>query len=425
MANTLIAESKLQFYPTSPLETYRMLPFVGNLVTNSAHVTFKASATKEEQDKLYDEVLDSSATPTNAYYDYFLKKGRVDVIKDAYQIKVGSKKGDLVVADLFAGEGKWLETFKTFLPYTEESGNVVCVANEIEKGRYNKIKNNPYIDNCYNSAFEDLELPKKFISIMLFNPPYGETNGERNVRRYLRMILERELMVDSGLLIGVIRKDDIEDCMDLFGQYFWTWQLYRTDEEEYNKWGQYVYIGTLKNYPYDLKTLIGIRDLERDMNKIKKMLDENIEFKPDMYSNYGVVPKVRWNVIKNNIKIIKNQDKYISKDDSTWKWIKDLTELKDLSQEKITLPKSPKIGEIANIISSGMINGELDLEDKAKHIVVGGVKDLEKQESETVENDKGEKIIETKTIRYSEPYLNLLVNQNGKLTIKELGGNNE
>ena len=96
-----------------------------------------------------------------------------------------------------------------------------------------------------------------------------------------------------------------------------------------------------------------------------------------------------------------------------------------MSQEKITLPKSPKIGEIANIISSGMINGELDLEDKAKHIVVGGVKDLEKQESETIENDKGEKIIETKTIRYSEPYLNLLVNQNGKLTIKELGGNNE
>ena len=40
---------------------------------------------------------------------------------------------------------------------------------------------------------------------------------------------------------------------------------------------------------------------------------------PSMYSNYGVVPKVRWNVIKNNIKIIKNQDKYISKDDSTWK----------------------------------------------------------------------------------------------------------
>lgn len=424
MANTLIAESKLQFYPTSPLETYRMLPFIGQLQTSMSKYIFELTATEEEKREFEDSILNNNVSFPHFYYDYFLKKDRVKTLQEEFKIKVGSKEGDLVIADLFAGEGKWLETFKTFLPYTEDSGNVVCVANEIEKGRYNKIKNNPYIDDCYNSAFEDLELPKKSISIMLFNPPYGETNGERNVRRYLRMILERELMVNGGLLIGVLRKDDIEDCIDLFGQYFWTWQLYRTDEKEYDKWGQYVYIGTLKNYPYDLKTPIGIRDLERDMNKIKKMLDENVEFNPSMYSNYGVVPKVRWNIIKNNIKIIKNQDKYISKDDSTWKWIRDLTELKDLSQEKITLPKSPKIGEIANIIASGMINGELDLNGKGKHIVVGGVKDLERVETETAENNKGEKIIETKTIRYSEPYLNLLVNQNGKLTVKELGGSN-
>jgi hypothetical protein len=424
LANTLIAESKLQFYPTSEIETYRMLPFIGQLQTSMSKYIFELIATEEEKREFEDSILSNGTSFPHFYYDYFLKKGRVKTLQKEFKIKVGSKEGDLVIADLFAGEGKWLETFKTFLPYTEDSGNVVCIANEIEKGRYNKIKNNPHIDDCYNSAFEDLELPKKSISIMLFNPPYGETNGERNVRRYLRMILERELMVGGGLLIGVIRKDDIEDCMDLFGQYFWTWQLYRTDEEEYKKWGQYVYVGTLKNYPYDLKTPVGVKDLERDMNKIKKMLEENTNFQPYMYSNYGNgISKTRWNIVKNNVKIIKDKEKYQSKPDEVLKWIKDITELKDLSQEKITLPKPPKTGEIANIIASGMINGELDLNGKGKHIVVGGVKDLERVETETTENNKGEKIIETKTIRYNEPYLNLLVNQNGKLMVKELGGN--
>ena len=128
------------------------------------------------------------------------------------------------------------------------------------------------------------------------------------------------------------------------------------------------------------------------MNKIKKLFNKQLEFSFTMYPSYGVaVPAVEWDILKNNVKIIKNKDKYISKPDKVLKWIKNITELKDLSCEQIVLPKEPKVGEIANIISSGMINGELSLGNQAKHIVVGGVKNLEKKETNIKKNDKGRK----------------------------------
>ena len=190
MSNTLVAESKLQFYPTSELETYRILPFVGTLSDNGyAKYEFDRIASKKDKDIIIDQVLNSHNSFTNAYYSYFLDKQKYDLIKDLFKYEIKSKnKWKIVVADLFAGEGKWLETFKSFIPL--ETNNIITIANEIEKNRFNKIKKSKYIDECYNSAFEDLELPKRSISIMLFNPPYGESNGERNVRRYLKMILE-------------------------------------------------------------------------------------------------------------------------------------------------------------------------------------------------------------------------------------------
>lgn len=422
MANTLIAESKLQFYPTSPYETFRMLPFVGYLKMSSyAKMVIEDTATPEERDQIVQQILDRDGSPSGVYYDYFLTHKKYENIKDLFSYEIQGR--DIVIADLFAGEGKWLETFKSFIPNGNKD-NIVLVANEIEKNRFKAIQNNKYINECYNSAFEDLVLPKKSVSLMLFNPPYGESNGERNARRYLRMILNRELIAPHGVIIAVIREDDVLNCIDLLGQHFWMSALYRVDEEEYKKHKQYVYVGALHN-PFDTNTAIGVYDLEKEMDKIQKALTNNMQFDTTFYSYKEYLPSVKWKIAKNSMRIMQNQDRYISKKDEVWKWVKDISELKDLSEEKITLPKPPSTGEIANIISSGMINGELSLSNnKAKHIVVGGVKQLERQESSTTIDKKGEKCIETKTIKYTEPYLNLLINKDGKMQIKELGGSN-
>ena len=93
----------------------------------------------------------------------------------------------------------------------------------------------------------------------------------------------------------------------------------------------------------------------------------------------------------------------------------------DLSDETITIPKPLKSGELANIIASGKINGEISLENNlAKHIAVGGVKRVTSSKIINVENKKGEIESKKETTIENLPYLNLLINNNGKLEIKEL-----
>ena len=126
-------------------------------------------------------------------------------------------------------------------------------------------------------------------------------------------------------------------------------------------------------------------------------------------------------LLKFHNQYVEVSNNYISKNDSVWKWVKDITELKNLGEEKLTVPKPLKLGEIANILASGMINGEIDLDGRGKHVVIGGTKSIEKKEVNSYKDDNGEKITETKIIKMSLPYLNILCSENGKLKIKELG----
>ena len=99
----------------------------------------------------------------------------------------------------------------------------------------------------------------------------------------------------------------------------------------------------------------------------------------------------------------------------------DETKSIDLSEEIMTIPKPLKAGELANIIASGKINGEISLENNlANHIAVGGVKRITSKRIINVENKKGEIESKQETTIENLPYLNLLINNNGKLEIKQL-----
>jgi hypothetical protein len=133
-------------------------------------------------------------------------------------------------------------------------------------------------------------------------------------------------------------------------------------------------------------------------------------------------PYIDYWQLKENYESIETSMNYISKMDNAWKWIKDITELKDLGQEKLTLPKELKIGEIANVLSSGYINGTISLENnKAKHVVIGGTRKVTKEESKTYKGEDGKKVTETTIVKMSKPYLNVLCSIDGMLQIKELG----
>ena len=425
----------MMYYPTQEFETYRLLALLGNVTMNyHAELYLKNILDKEVYNELFLKTLDNSINLRYAVYDYWLQNKKYDLIKEYFEYQLGYRNDNpVVVCDLFSGESKWLNTFK-FINKDTNGNDILLVANELEENRYNIFKDNPNIDEKYNKSFEELrEIPKNSISLMLFNPPYGSTNNTRNVKFYLSEIIKKQYLYNptntkdykTGYMVFVIRKDDFLDSLDIICQNFDVLKnaIYKVNPEEYAKYKQYIFIAKLKRFPYDLNNITNAMDYKNHYNDIKRIIESEPEFELSMYNTYRMMnyPYVDYKTLKENHQYVEVSENYISKNDSVWKWVKDITELKNLEEEKLTVPKPLKLGEIANILASGMINGEIDLDGKGKHVVIGGTKSIEKKEVNSYKDDNGEKITETKIIKMSLPYLNILCSEDGELKIKELG----
>ena len=443
MGNSLAAESKLQFYPTQEYETHRLLALLGDIQLDYMQERYLKEYvfSKEEYNELFLKSADENIPIRFVIYDKWLKEKKYDYIKLYFTIKFGSKGNNtngndnfpITICDPFAGESKWIDIFKSFIPKNDYGSDILLISNELEQNRYEIFKDNVNIDEKYNKSFEELNLPKNSLSLILFNCPYGSTNGIRNVKNYINQILERKLLYDptttkdykTGYMVFVIRKDDFLDSLDILCQHFDVFKnaIYKVNAEEYAKYKQYIFIAKLKRFPYDLNNITDAMDYKNNYNDIKRIIESEPEFELSMYNTYRMMnyPYIDYETLKENHQYVEVSENYISKNDSVWKWVKDITELKNLGEEKLTVPKPLKLGEIANILASGMINGEIDLDGKGKHVVIGGTKSIEKKEVNTYKDDNGEKITETKIIKMSLPYLNILCSENGQLKIKELG----
>jgi len=437
MAYSGYADSKLMYYPTESFETHRLLGLLGRIDIDYTKKGYLKEyvLSKEEYTKIACNALDNQVPIDYCYYDSWLNAKQYDNIKKYCEYTIGfGDKLPIVISDLWAGEGNWLDSFKSFIPIKKNSNEFILVANELEENRYNVINNNPNIKDSYNEAFEDLkQIPKQSISLMLFNPPYGSTNGTRNIKFYLNMLLEKQFLYNpttskdykSAYVAFVIRKDDFLDSLDLLSKNFDILKnsIYKTNPEEYAKFKQYIFIAKLKRFPYDLTKTMDAMDFQKQYNDVKSIIESEPEFNLRMYNTYQQInlPYIDYETAKENNKYIEEPEVHISKNDSMWKWIKGITELKDLGEEKLVVPKPLKLGEISNLLASGKINGEISLDGRGKHIAIGGTKSIQKKEVTSYKDDNGDKITETKIIKMSLPYLNILCSENGLLTIKELG----
>lgn len=421
MGSQLESDSKLQFYPTHQLETFRIMGII------ASYISTKNKTTKvfDEKSNRYRDYLikkDMDIPFSNFRYSQLLNEQEFDLIKENINL---SMNRNLIIADLFAGEGEWLKLFKQL----QNDNEVILIGNELETNRFNKLMEDDLIDYKYNLAFEDLQLPKKTVNIMCFNPPYGTTNGERNTRRYLRMILERDIMTNNGVFISVIKETDVLDCLDLYCKYFNIEKsiVYKTHDEEFDKFGQIVIIASLRDVPLNLNSINDAAKFETYKQQFKVIIESKIEFHEDFLTKFRHYNYTKVDLKKafDDFELIKSNKKLISnKNDRGWKWVIDETKARDLSEEIITVPNDLKSGELANIIASGKINGEINLGGIGRHVAVGGVKRIIEESKITVQNKKGELENKTQTIIQSLPYLNLLVNDNGKLKIKELKAGN-
>jgi len=439
MGSSLAGDSQLNFFPTEIWETYRLLGLLGRIDIDY----YKKNYLKEyyTEQGLYQEIamksLDLSVPIDYCYFDKWLNDKDYEKIKQYCEYTLGhGNQFPIVISDLFAGNGDFLDVFKSFIPKKNNSNDFLLIANEIEEHRFVVIKENKNINECFNSSFEELkEIPKSSISLMLLNPPYGTTNGQRNVKKYISQIIDRKLLYNpttskdykSGYIAFVIRKDDFLDSLDILSKNFDILKnsIYKTNPKEYAKFKQYIFIAHLKRYPYDLSNTMQAMDFTKQYNEVKEIIESEPEFNLRQYNTYQSMnyPYIDYETAKENNKYTESPETHISKNDSIWKWVKGITELKDLGEEKLVVPKPLKLGEISNLLASGMINGEISLEDgTGRHVAIGGTKSIEKKEISKYKDDNGENVTETKIIKMSLPYLNILCSDNGKLIIKELGG---
>lgn len=436
----LESNSKLMFYPTDVQEIYRMLGVVGRLTVSNREALKEYIGETAFHNALMQAMNQGITDPMAIVYEQLISKGDCKAISKYFKIAFGySSRETITIADMFAGEGKWLELFKTAIPHEElGSAQLHLIANELENNRYLKIRNNKMIDESYNKAFEEFNnLPQGSVSLMLYNPPYGEINGVRNVKHYLQMIIDEKLLFnskgsndnryDNGKIIMVIRKDDVLDSLPLIVQHFEVEKdhIYKVNPKEYKKYKQYVVYASLRRDPLSKNNVNDALKLQKEVQEIADIINSEPEFDVKMYNlKHFRIPEVPYLEMKRNHEIVLEAD-YINSelDNPNWNWIKEMTELEDLGQEQIFKPTDIKMGELANIIASGMINGDMQKEDgTAKHIVAGGMKQQIKEEETTEELPNGKEQLVKKKMLYSEPYLNILISENGKAKVKELSG---
>lgn len=430
------------FYPTDQTEIIRMLGIIGDVYIPPQNKDLLRSELGEEYNNLMFAAMNSNIRSSDKYiFHTLLESNRIDLIQKYFAVQYGySSNQTFSILDPFAGEAKWLEMFKTAINTTDyrPSGNIHLIANELEVNRYSNIKNNIHIDESYNKPFEEFnDLPRGSVSMLLYNPPYGSSNGIRNVKHYLQMVIDEKLIFNSkgnnshknnGQMIMVIRKDDLLDSLPLILKHFTIQSdlLCKVNPDEYARYKQYVVYCTLRDNPLSDSNVNEALKLQQEVSEVSAIVNSNPEFEPQMYEQYN---KYKWadvpyHEMKKNYEMVNEETfEQSNVNNDNWNWIREMTEVKDVASERIVKALAPKTGELSNLIASGMINGHMQMKDgTGEHVVAGGIKKQLREEVEKEENSKGEMVTVKKKILYSEPYLNILVSENGKAKIIELNG---
>lgn len=422
---TTIAESKMMFYPTDRIEQYRLFFFLTDL--GRVEITTKKLVEdiygKQYQvdsiNQLYVPNLYKNSYRFGYYYPwhYLLEKGNIEILdkifskktkeSEYYTRKTIGKKKFTVVCDLFCGESEWLSLFGLW-------NDVITIGNEIEPNRYEKSKEKD-IDILFNFAYEEIVLPKNTVDIMLFNPPYGQNNGVRNSYYYLKDIIEKQYVKESGYIVCVLRKKDMEDCLELMLSAGNILLLYKVNDNEYEKYQQFACILQISNRnsgaDYVLRRINEkfryLSVLNEEYNFQKTTIMNSLRFFTDARETTKLDFK---EYIANNMTYEDNKT-HSNINDVLWKNIKKETSAPSIEISKIIMPKMPKYNELSNIIASGYINSDFDDRDSVPHVAIGGVK-------QTVNNIKiYDDSKQNKDIVYKKavPYLRVLyINKDDK-----------
>ena len=428
MAFIDISKLRLQYYPTDariceyfsylhfPIMNKTEIEFQNYGYMNNEHINKTKQIINDYDEKMkatqeFKFKKDWFKIPSYSTYKF-----QKDIIESQMNTNDFEFNGDyysnqIAICDYFCGEGTWLVNNHK---YNTRNFPIKTFGIELEQERANVSKANK-VDYVYNSAFEDVLLPKDSVSILLFNPPYfNESKDERATKKYLSEILKKEVLIKGESFVDfVIREDDFRDCLDILLDHFAIIQdtIFKAPSDEFSKFKQIVFTARFNSY---YKPNLDTRWLQEDrINKaqditniinnaeeinLMKVSKETLTNCRDL-SYIKFDEKVKSIQLKNN-----NINKISNKHNTSWNWFKELTSINTESMCDITLPKEPKKGELVNLISSGFLNQQID-----NHVVSGGTKQIE-ETIKSIQLDSEGKERETIEIRKTnQPFFNVLL----------------
>lgn len=402
------SDLKMGYFPTNFEFQYATLEFVFDISIRKDVPKFIGSWCKKNLGivaSLEDELIPERDKRT--LYRKLVEMGRYDYVRDIFMIERLNKSSDdkskLVVADLFAGEGMWLDTYKKMGSYYD----IYTIANEPEENRYLECKKKKF-NSYFNYTYEELEnVPEKSIDVMLFNPPYGvNASGERNVKVFLKSIIEDEYIHEGGVLIGAVNRKDFMECLDLLVMNFDidVDTMFRMNGEEDDRLKQITFVGALRERKLDYNNYSCRREIDNQKNILKRALKKETTYHQInvLQRGYKIMrPNLRPHNISDkfdDLKIKLNPEKFISKMNGLWQDTMKSLKVESFSGMKIQLPDMPQtFGTVANLMSSGLLNGEI--EGSNPHCLAAGITYNESLRQE------GDEVISTKK---SIPYCSVL-----------------
>ena len=414
---TTIAESKMMFYPTDRLEQYRLFFFLTDLgrveltTKKIVETIYGQQYQIDSINQLYIPNLYKNSYRFNYYYPWFylLEKRNIEMLdkifsnktkeSEDYKKKTHGKKKFTVVCDLFCGESEWLSLFGLW-------NDTITIGNEIEFNRYEKSKERD-IDILFNKAYEEIILPKNIVDIMLFNPPYGQNNGIRNSYYYLKDIIDRQYVKEGGYIVCVLRKQDMEDCLELMLSAGTIHLLYKLNDEEYKKYQQFACVLKIENR--DQGNDYVLRRLSEKFRYLS-VLKEEYNFQTTTVMNglrfftYPIeTTKSDFKEYVVNNMMYENKKTNSNPSDILWRNLEKETSAPSIEINRITMPKMPKYNELSNIIAAGYINSDFDERDSIPHVAVGGVRQVI-DNVDVYDDSKEKEIVYKKAV----PYLRVL-----------------
>jgi hypothetical protein len=210
--------------------------------------------------------------------------------------------------------------------------------------------------------------------------------------------MNREILDKRARVIMVIREDDFLDISDILLEKFRIVTKYRVNSDEFSKWKQLVvYLEYEPGKRYDPF------QLNKQREDLSVEVAAGIEFNPRTYKRLYFYEGLDFAEGMTRMEKVKQRKGSHSNYDKIWDWaIADKSA--EIGSSEVVMPKSPKLGECVTLMSSGLINGEIDYNGQT-HIVAGGVKNIVRKVTET---------------RFSRPFLNVLYIADKKIVIKEL-----